>query len=68
MRYSAKIEVYLWLEPSGRPSHLRIVKPAGLGLDESALAAVASYRFAPATQNGKPVKVDLYVDVNFHIF
>jgi protein TonB len=44
------------------------VRPAGLGLDEKALAAVQQYKFSPAMQDGKPVKVDLYVDVNFQIF
>jgi periplasmic protein TonB len=37
-------------------------------IDEEALAAVAAYRFRPATQNGTPVKVELYIDVNFQIF
>lgn len=68
MRYSARVEVYLWVDESGRPSHLRVVRPAGLGLDENALAAVAQYRFKPSTQGGKPVKVDLYVDVRFQVF
>ncbi len=68
MRYSGNVEVRLWVEPSGLPTHLQVVRPAGLGLDERALAAVSAYRFTPAIQNGKPVIVDLYVDVNFRIF
>lgn len=68
MRYSANVEVYLWVGSSGIPEHLMVKKPAGLGLDEAAMAAVATYRFRPATQNGVPVKVDLYVDVNFRVF
>jgi TonB family protein len=59
------VQIYLWVTENGTPDHLRIVKPLGLGLDEAALAAVVKYKFAPATQNGKPVKVDLYIDVNF---
>jgi hypothetical protein len=31
------------------------------------LMSVQQYRFAPATENGKPVKVDLYVDVSFKV-
>ncbi len=68
LSYSARVEVYMWVEPSGRPSHLTIVRPAGLGLDENALAAAAQYRFKPATKDGVPVKVDLYVDVNFQTY
>jgi len=63
--FSGNVEVYLWVGVDGLPSHLRLVRPAGLGLDEEAIAAVLQYRFAPATKDGKPVKVDLYIDVNF---
>jgi TonB family protein len=68
MKFSGNVQVYLWVDESGMPSHLKIVRPAGLGLDEKALAAVQQYKFSPAMQDGKPVKVDLYVDVNFQIF
>ena len=68
MKYSGMVEVYLWAEPDGSTSHLSISKPAGLGLDEQAVATVSKYKFVPATQNGKPVRVDLYVEVNFQIF
>jgi TonB family protein len=67
LKYSGIVEVYLWVMPDGTPSHLSIVKPGGLGLDEQALYAVSKYRFKPATKDGKPVTVDLYVDVNFQI-
>jgi hypothetical protein len=40
----------------------------GMGLDEKAVEAVRQYKFKPALQNGKPVPVDLYIDVNFQIF
>jgi len=67
-KFSGNVQVYLWVGEDGVPSHLRIVQPAGLGLDEQALAAVQQYRFAPATRDGEPVKVDLYIYVNFQIF
>jgi protein TonB len=44
------------------------VRGVGMGLDEKAVEAVRQYKFKPATRDGKPVKVDLYVDVNFNIF
>jgi TonB family protein len=65
LKYSGIVEVYLWVMPDGTPSHLSIVKPVGLGLDEQALYAVSKYKFKPATKDGKPVTVDLYVAVNF---
>ncbi len=68
LKYSGNVDVFLWVLPDGTPSHLSIVKPAGLGLDEQAILAVSKYRFKPALKDGKPVTVDLYVDVNFQIY
>lgn len=66
-KFSGNVEVYLWVDERGNPSHIRVVRGVGMGLDEKALEAVRQYRFKPATQNGKAVKVDLYVEVTFTI-
>jgi len=55
-------------ETDGKPGYISIVKPIGLGLDEQAVAATSRYLFKPATLNGTPVRVELYVDVNFQIY
>ena len=39
-----------------------------MGLDEKAVEAVRQYKFKPAMENGKPVPVEIYVEVNFQIF
>lgn len=67
-KFSGNVEVYLWVDTNGRPSHIRVVKPVGMGLDEKAVEAVRQYKFKPAMKDGKPVTVDLYIDVNFQIF
>ncbi len=67
-KFSGNVEVYLWVDENGNPSHIRVARGVGMGLDEKAKEAVAQYKFKPAMQNGKPVKVDLYIDVNFQIF
>jgi len=67
-KFSGNVEVYLWVDEQGNPSHVRVIRGVGLGLDEKALEAVRQYKFKPAMQNGKPVKVDMYIDVNFQIF
>lgn len=67
-KFSGNVEVYLWVDEQGNPSHVKVVRGVGMGLDEKALEAVRQYKFKPALQNGKPVKVDLYVEVNFQIF
>jgi len=67
-KFSGDCMLYLWVGPDGVPSHIAIVRPVGLGLDENAVAALSKYKFSPATLGGKPVTVDLYVDVGFRIF
>ena len=67
-RLSGNVIVGLWVETDGRPSHVHVVKSLGMGLDETAVAAVKQYRFQPATENGVPVLVEVNVEVTFRIF
>jgi TonB family protein len=68
LRYSGVVLLRFRVGTNGVPSQLRMLRPIGLGLDENAVQAVAQYRFAPAMENGKPVAVELNVEVNFQIF
>jgi TonB family protein len=65
--FSGNVQVYLWVDEHGNPSHVRVVRGVGMGLDEKAVEAVRQYKFKPATRDGVPVKVDLYIDVNFQV-
>jgi TonB family protein len=67
LKVSGTVLVYLWVDQQGKPTHLRLLRPRGLGLDELSLAAVASYQFQPATKDGKPVTVEMNVEVNFQV-
>jgi protein TonB len=67
-KFSGNVQVYLIVDEQGNPTHVRVARGVGMGLDEKAVEAVRQYKFHPATQNGKPVKVDLYMEVNFQIF
>lgn len=49
----------------GIPSHLCLQKSSGYGLDASAANAVSDYRFDPAKENGKPVRIRVPVEVRF---
>ena len=51
----------------GRPHNIRILRGLGLGLDEKAMDAVASWRFRPALANGRPVAAPITVEVNFRL-
>jgi protein TonB len=62
------VVVNLWVQPDGTPSHVHVVQGIGMGLNEKAVEAVKQYKFKPAMENGKPVLVELNVEVNFQIF
>lgn len=66
LHYKASVIISLVVEKDGVPSHLQLLRPAGLGLDEQAIAAVQKYIFHPATQKGRPIPVDLNVVVDFN--
>lgn len=67
-KFAGNVLVNLWVDTNGMPSHIRVIRPVGMGLDEKAVEAVRQYRFKPAMENGKPVLVELNVEVNFQIF
>jgi TonB family protein len=61
--------VNIRVDVNGNPSHVHVIRgigPEGVGLDldESAAEAVRQYKFKPAMKNGKPVLVELNIEVN----
>ena len=60
----------LWLivDSTGHPRDLRVVRGLGFGLDAKALEAVKQWKFNPALKDGKPVDVQISVEVEFHLY
>ncbi len=60
----------LWLivDDKGRPRDIRIVRGLGFGLDAKAIEAVKQWRFQPALKDGRPVNVQISVEVGFHLY
>jgi protein TonB len=67
-KVAGNVLVNLWVDTNGNPSHVRVIRGVGMGLDEKAIEAVRQYKFRPAMENGKPVLVELNIEVNFQIF
>jgi protein TonB len=65
---AGNVLVNIWVDEKGNPTHVHVVRGIGMGLDEKAVAAVKQYKFKPAMENGKPVMVEMNVDVTFQIF
>jgi TonB family protein len=59
--------VVLWvmISPEGTVSDIRVQRSLGLGLDEKALEAVRTWKFEPAKKDGKPVPVQVNIEVTF---
>jgi len=60
----------LWLivDASGNPRDIRVVRGLGSGLDAKAMEAVKQWRFDPALKDGKPVNVEISVEVEFRLY
>jgi TonB family protein len=56
------------IDPTGKVRNIKIVHPLGLGLDESAVATIGTWRFQPATKDGQPVAIAVYIEVDFHLY
>jgi protein TonB len=48
---------------NGLPREVKVLRSLSPDLDEAATDAVASWKFAPATKNGKPVAVRITVEI-----
>jgi len=78
-KISGNCRIGLTVDAEGIPQNVHVVrsiaegqKPklqkAAASLDQKALETVKQYRFQPAMLDGKPVAVEMMVEVNFQIF
>jgi TonB family protein len=58
-----KAVVSMIVDETGKPSDVKIVESAGVGMDEAVIESVNQYRFQPGTVSGQPVAFPL----NLHI-
>lgn len=65
--FQGTVTIQLIVDAQGNPQNVHVVKRAGMGLDEKAVAAVRQYKFKPAVYQGHPVAVQIQVDVDFHL-
>jgi len=67
-KFMGIVTVNLIVDTKGMPQNVHVLKGVGMGLDQKAVEAVRQYRFKPAIAEGKPVPVELNVQVDFQIF
>ena len=67
-KYQGTCVLWLVVGPDGKPRDIRIARSLGLGLDEKAIEAVRRWMFEPALKDGRPVAVQINVEVSFRLY
>jgi periplasmic protein TonB len=67
-KYQGVCVVSLIVDAQGNPQRVQVIRHLGMGLDEKAQEAVRQYKFKPAMLQGKPVPVEVNIEVNFRIY
>jgi len=55
------------IDETGRVVDLKVLKGLGMGLDQSALKTIATWRFEPARRKGRPIPVIYNLEINFRL-
>jgi len=67
-KYQGTCVLWLIVGPDGRPHDIKVFRSLGLGLDQKAIEAVKNWKFEPAMKDGKPVAVQINVEVDFRLY
>ena len=57
-RLEGEVSLRCLIDEEGSARNCRVDRPAGLGLDEKAVAAVSQWKFSPGTRGGQRVAVE----------
>lgn len=66
--YQGTVVLWVVVGPDGHPRDLKVARSLGMGLDQKAIEAVRTWKFTPALKDGKPVAVQINVEVNFRLY
>jgi protein TonB len=66
-KYQGTVVLAVEVWPDGLAHNIRVIRSLGLGLDEKALEAVRQWQFVPGKKDGKAVKVQASIEVNFRL-
>src|SRR5690348_14845217 len=67
-KYQGTVVLWLIVDQNGHPQQVRVARSLGMGLDQKAIEAVKQWKFEPAMKDGKPVAVQINVEVNFRLY
>ena len=67
-KYQGSVLLSTVIDAEGHPRDLRIARSLGMGLDKKATEAVSKWRFSPALKDGRPVAVQISIEVVFRLY
>lgn len=67
-KYQGTVILWLIVDQGGNPRDIKVARSLGMGLDQKAIEAVRRWKFEPAMKDGKPVAVQINVEVNFRLY
>lgn len=62
------VKLKLVVGPDGVPHDIAVSQALSADLDKAAIDAVNRWKFAPAIKDGKPIAVEIAIEVEFHLF
>jgi len=66
-KISGTVVLSLVVDEQGLAQDIHVAKSLDQGLDQKAMESVQTWRFAPATKDDKPVRVQATIEVNFRL-
>jgi protein TonB len=67
-KYQGTVVLWMVVGADGLPRDIQVSRSVGLGLEQRAIEAVRNWRFDPARKDGRPVAVQINVEVDFRLY
>ncbi|OQX75503.1 MAG: hypothetical protein B6D64_11525 [Bacteroidetes bacterium 4484_276] len=61
------VEVFFVVEPSGRVSNVKVLKPVGAGCSQEAIRLIKMLKWMPGIKDGKAVRTKLILKISFNL-
>jgi TonB family protein len=61
------VEVFFVVEPTGRPTNIKILQGIGAGCNEEAMRLAELLRWKPGTKNNRPVRSEMTLNITFNL-
>jgi TonB family protein len=67
-KINGTVVVLMTVTPEGKVRDVKVIKSLEKSLDQQAMATVSTWKFEPATKDGKPVAVHVPAEVTFRLY